>query len=320
MQTIGGLAMNLIHMKYALEIAKTNSINKAAEELYVGAPALSRAIKELESSLGVTLFERSAKGMFLTQDGELFIRYAKKVLKQVDDIEAIFKDGVTVKERFSISVPRASYVAAAFAEFSNRIDHGDGTELFYKETNAYRVINNILKEDYKLGILRYSEQYESYYSAMMKEKGLVGELVTEFQYVLVMSKDSPLSQKDKITFDDINGYSEIAHADPYVPSLPLSEVKKDELPDHDGNRIFVFERGSQFELLAKNPDTYMWVSPIPKDLLDRYGLVEKICVDNSRVYKDVLIYRQDYKLSALDKMFVEELVKAKREVFKTERS
>ena len=67
--------MNLMHMKYAVEIAETKSINKAAEKLFVGQSALSRAIKELEASLGVTLFERSAKGMFLTPDGEVFPRH-----------------------------------------------------------------------------------------------------------------------------------------------------------------------------------------------------------------------------------------------------
>ncbi len=309
--------MNVLHMKYAVTVAQTKSINKAAEELFIGAPALSRAIKELEASLGVSLFDRSAKGMTLTPDGALFVHYAQKVLKQIDDIEAVFRDGSKQKEQFSISVPRASYIAAAFSEFSKRVQPDSGTQLFYKETNAYRVIHNLLKEDYKLGILRYSEKHESYYKAMMAEKGLVGELVSEFTYVFIMSKESPLAQLDRITFEDIKGYTEIAHADPYVPSLPLSEVKKEELPEHSGNRIFVFERGSQFELLAKNPDTYMWVSPVPRDLLARYGLIEKTCVDNNRLYKDVLIRRAEYKLTKLDNMFVEELIRSKREVFRS---
>ena len=307
--------MNLLHMKYALVIAETMSINKAADELIVGPPALSRAVKELESNLGVTLFERSPKGMFLTPDGELFIQYAKRILKQVDAVESIFKEGTTVKKQFSISVPRASYVSYAFAEFSKRIERTSETEIFYKETNDYRVINNILKEDYKLGILRYSEQYDSYYKSMMKKKGLVGELITEFSYVLIMSKESPLTKKDNITFNDLNGYIEIAHADPYVPSLPFSEVKKDELPNHKGCRVFVFERASQFELLSKNPESYMWVSSIPDDLLDRYGLAQIVCQDNKKRYKDVLIHKEDYSLSELDNMFVEELIKAKRKVF-----
>lgn len=308
--------MNLLHIKYALVVAKTKSINKAADELFVVPSSLSRAIKELESSLGVTLFDRSAKGMFLTPNGALFVRYAKNVLKQIDDIEAIFKDGATEKKHFSISVPRASYIAAAFAEFSKEVALDSDAELFYKETNAYRVLNNILKEDYRLGILRYSEQYEPYYKTLMDEKKLIGEPITEFSYVLVMNRACPLAEMDTITFEALNGYTEIAHADPYVPSLPTSDVKKNELPDHKGNRIFVFERGSQFELLAKNPNTYMWVSSIPKDLLERYGLVERSCVDNHRIYKDVLIHRIDYKPTALDNMFIEKLVETKRKTFK----
>ena len=308
--------MNILHMKYALEISKTNSINKAAEELFVGAPALSRAIKELETGLGVTLFDRSAKGMFLTPEGELFINYAQKILKQIDDIENIFKDGSPQKVQFSISVPRASYIADAFAEFSKKVKPGQKAELFYKETNAYRVINNIIKEDYKLGILRYSEHYDEYYKAMMFEKGLIGELIAEFAYVLIMSKDSPLKDLKTITIEDINNYTEIAHADPYVPSLPLSEVKKEELPEHEGNRIFVFERGSQFELLSRDPNTYMWVSPVPQLLLDRYGLIERKCVDNKRIYKDILIHHRNYKLTPLDNMFIEELVRSKRETLR----
>ena len=304
--------MNLLHMKYAVEIAETKSINKAAEKLFVGQSALSRAIKELEASLGVTLFERSAKGMFLTPDGEVFVRYAKNVLKQVDDIENIFSEGKTAKKQFSVSVPRASYIADAFAKFSKLIENGTEAELFYKETNAMRAIKNILNDEFKLGIIRYAESYDKYYKEMMDEKGLAYELITEFRYMLLMNRESPLAKKEKITYEDLRELVMIAHADPYVPSLPLAQVKKEELPDNSDRKIFVFERASQFELLAENHDTFMWSSPIPQSLLDRYGLVQRYCDENKRMYKDILIHRRDYTLSELDNMFVSELVKAKR--------
>lgn len=304
--------MNLLHMKYAVEIAKTNSINKAAETLYVGQSALSRAIKELETNLGVVLFERSAKGMFLTPDGEVFVRYAKSVLKQVEDIEKMFGEGAVGKKKFSVSVPRASYVADAFAKFTKRTEPGTEIDIFYKETNSMRTVKNVLQDDYKLGIVRYAENYDKYYKDMMDEKGLDYELITEFGYRLLMSKESPLAKLEKISFEDLKDFTEIAHADPYVPSLPMSEVKKEELPNNTAGRIFVFERASQFELLSQNPDTFMWVSPVPEDLIERYGLIEKTCDENKRIYKDVLIHRRDYTLSKLDKIFIEELVNAKR--------
>lgn len=307
--------MNLLHMKYAVEIAEAGSINKAAERLYVGQPNLSRAVKELEASLGVTIFDRSSKGMFLTPDGELFIRSAKNILNQVDAVEKMFQKDTVRKKRFSISVPRASYVADAFAKFS-RLLEGDGeVEIFYKETNSMRTIKNILQEDYKLGIVRYADTYDKYYKSMMDEKGLACEMVTEFRYMLAVGRESPLAEKEAVTYDDLQEYIEIAHADPFVPSLPFAEVKKEELPDNIRRRIYVFERASQFELLHQNPDTFMWVSPVPQELLDRYGLVQRPCDENRRMYRDVLIRKKEYTLTELDNMFISELCKAKRTVF-----
>lgn len=307
--------MNLMHIKYAVEVANEGSINKAAEKLYVGQPNLSRAIKELEASLGVKIFERSAKGMGLTSDGETFIRYAKTILRQVDEVESIFNGSGSVKKRFSISVPRASYISDAFARFSHSLTNEAEAEIIYKETNSLRAIKNILHEDYKLGILRYAENYDKYFKTMLDEKDMQYEMITEFSYVLAMSRDNPLASAEKITFDALKDYIEIAHADPYVPSLPLSQVRKEELPDNIGRRIFVFERASQFELLSENPETFMWVSPIPQKLLDRYDLVQIPCEENKKIYKDILIYKRDYKLTALDKAFIDELCKSKREMF-----
>ena len=73
--------MNVLHMKYAVEVANNGSLNKAAEKLYIAQPNLSRAIKELEASLGITIFDRSAKGMVMTPAGEEFINYVKDGMK-----------------------------------------------------------------------------------------------------------------------------------------------------------------------------------------------------------------------------------------------
>ena len=92
----------------------------------------------------------------------------------------------------------------------------------------------------------------------------------------------------------------------------MSKVFREELPDKVDQRIFVFERASQFDLLSRNPQTFMWVSPVPKELLDKYDLVQKKCVDNKKIYKDVLIYRTGYKLTELDKQFITALCNSKR--------
>lgn len=309
--------MNLLHMKYAVMVAKTNSINKAAKELFVGQSALSRAIKELEADLGISLFERSAKGMTLTAEGETFIDCAENILSRVDMVENMFKNDKTEKLKFSVSVPRASYISYAFAEFSKTLKNDVNAEIYYRETNSMRTLKNVLEENYKLGIVRYAETYDKYYKDLFKEKNLNCELVCEFKYNLVVSKDSELASEKDLSDENLCGYTEIAHADPYVPSLPFAEVKKEEFSKNVKNRIFVFDRASQFELLAKNKNTFMWVSPIPEDLLSRYGLIQLDSVKSDRIYKDMIIYKKDHSLSKLDKLFIEKLIYSKRKIITT---
>ncbi|MBR5507723.1 MAG: LysR family transcriptional regulator [Clostridia bacterium] len=306
--------MNILHMKYAVEVAVCGSLAKASEKLLIAVPNISRSIKELEADLGISIFERTAKGMSLTPEGEEFIRFAKGILSQIDHLEKHYKEGTPDKQKFSISVPRACYISEAFSEFSKTIDNSDA-EIFYKETNSQRTIHNMLNHDYKLGIIRYAENYDKNFKSMLEEKGFVYELVTEFSYSLIMSKSNPLANKEFVNPEDLSGYIEIAHADPYVPSLPISKVIKEELPDNINRRIFVFERASQFDLLSRNPQTFMWVSPAPKEVLDRYNLVQKKCLENKKIYKDVLIYKKGYKLTNIDNNFITQLCESKRKLF-----
>ncbi len=302
--------MNILHMKYAVEVAKKGSFNKAAESLLIAQPNLSRSIKELEAHIGIEIFERSSTGVTLTPDGEEFLNYAKTILNQIEQVEKMYTSGGVKKQIFSISVPRSSYISEAFIRFSKKLDKTP-IELFYKETNSKRTITNILDSGYRLGIIRYAKNYESHFKQMLEEKGLVSEFITEFNYRLIVSRDNPLAKKKDISYDDLVDYIEIAHADPYVPTLSLSRVIKEELPDNIDRRIFIFERASQFGLLSGNPETFMWCSPVPQKFLDRYNLVQCDCVDNKKIYRDALIYKKVYKLTAFDKLFWEELLNSK---------
>lgn len=304
--------MNILHFKYAVEIAKTKSISKAAENLYMGQPNLSRAIKELEEHLGITIFRRTSKGITVTEEGEEFLRYANRIISQVEQVEDIYINGKAKTKHFSVSVPRSTYIAQAFAEFCKQMPTDSPAEFFYKETNSMKTIRKIQKEEYNLGIVRYQNTFDKYYKSFFIEKRLSSELVSEFSYELIMSKDHPLASKPSIEPQDLADYIEVTHADPYVPSMPLIDVKKAELSEFVDKRIFVFERGSQFEILSTVPNTFMWMAPISEETKERYGLVSCRFTGNKKIYKDVLIYRKGYKLTELDSIFIEQLHKAQK--------
>lgn len=304
---IGGVEMNLLHLKYAIEIEKTQSINKAAENLYMGQPNLSRAIKELERSMGVKIFQRTSKGMIPTPEGIEFLGYAKKILAQVDQVENLFSKNKRNTQKFSISVPRSSYISSAFVNFCSKIDEDKRAEIYYQETNNQQAIRNILENDFKMGIVRYDVNYEETFKKYLEEKKLEAKDIFQFKYNIVVSKNDPLALKSSVTTEDLSNYIIISHADPYVPSLPAHDLQKEDMGYNNERHIFVYERASQLELLSKVENTCMFVSPMPKHLLNIYGLKEIKCSDKVGMYKDVLIYRKKQKLDSFDELFINEL-------------
>ncbi len=301
--------MNTLHLRYAIAVDRTRSISKAAEELFMGQPNLSRAIKELEKSVGITIFKRTSKGIEPTREGERFLQYAASVVQQIDMLESMYHsqgDGMG-KLIFSVSVPRASYISHSFTELVKEYADSDGIEFYFKETNAFRAIKNLFDENFNLGIVRFQDIHEQLFLTYFKEKSLKAIELLSFEYCIVMSVAHELAAQQTIQFEHLNGYIEIAHGDPYVPYLPQAEIKQEVLGGNADKRVFVYERASQFELLSSVPTTYMWVSAIPQCILDRYNLITRKCTGNNKRHKDFLIYRSDYHLTDIDRCFIDKI-------------
>ncbi|WP_242610558.1 LysR family transcriptional regulator [Burkholderia vietnamiensis] len=76
--------MELRHLRYFLTVARTLNFTKAADELHMAQPPLSRQIRELEEELGVALFERRGKRVFLSSAGQVFEERARRILADVN--------------------------------------------------------------------------------------------------------------------------------------------------------------------------------------------------------------------------------------------
>ena len=189
-----------------------------------------------------------------------------------------------------------------------------GIEFNFYETNNIQIINNMLQNNYNLGVIRYQIENEKYFENILKKKNLLYKTIWEFEYVLLMSSSNPLASKNYIAYEDVSNFIEVVHGDNNIPSLPLSDVAKMQLPEVYEKRIFVYERGSQFELLSDVPTTYMWVSPIPQELINRHSLVQRKCKEARQKYKDVLIWKKGYRFTELDNIFIREVEALRNQV------
>ncbi len=299
--------MNTLHFKYAVEVERTGSITQAADNLFMAQPNLSKAIKELEDTLGITIFERSSKGVVPTPKGVQFLCYAKNILGQIDKMEALYIPEDARRQCFSISIPRGTYIVTGFTEFVKALDPHREIDVNVQETNSMQTISNITDGQFNLGIIRYQTVHESYFAGYLAEKGLSSETVWEYESLVLMSKNHPLAEVPTLQYDALGEYVEIIHGDTMIPYLSVKEIYRPNETAHAKRRVIVYERCSQFEILSTVPVTYMWVSPIPEGMLGRYELVQRKCKGAKFQFKDVLVYPKDYKFTELDRLFIEKM-------------
>lgn len=302
--------MNTLHLKYAVEVERLGSITQAADSLYMAQPNLSKAIKELEDTLGISIFKRTSKGVVPTKKGSEFLIYAKNILSQIEKMESLINPDTDKRQTLNISIPHGSYLANGIANFVNTLDINKEIELNIKEAGIQESINNIIYDEFNLAVIRFEKEYESYILNYLKEKDLSHELIWEFDYVAVMSKHHPLVKKQQLSYEDFNEYIELLHGDVSIPGLNM-ESKLQLHSDGPKRKIYIYERGSQFDILSNVHTSFMWVSPIPNELLNKHELIQKASPNPAKKCFDILIYPKDYTFTNLDKQLIDKLIETK---------
>lgn len=293
--------MNTLHFKYAVEIEKTRSITQAAENLYMAQPNLSKAIKELESSLGITIFRRTSKGVIPTEQGMKFLHCAKQILIQIDSMESIASPNKPEKHRIRISVPRTAYISKAFSDYIAAADSSEDMEIYFCETNSMRTIENVRDNGYNFGIIRFNKAHEKYFADFLYEKNLESQLLWEYEILAVMSAEHPAAEKDGLTYGELSAnYTELTQGDDAVPYVPdaVEKLFTENRPENTKTkRICMYDRGSALDFLLTVPESFMLDSPVPESLCRKYGLIQRKCSFSDNCFADYIIYTAGRKLS-----------------------
>lgn len=298
---------NILQLRYALEVQKTGSISRAAENLYMGQPHLSRAIRELEESLGISIFKRTTKGVVPTPEGEEFLKYAKKIVAQIDEMETMYKEKSLKKRSFSVSVPRATYAAYAFTEFLKDFGPDTDMNIDYRETNSVTAINNVADHLSDIAVVRYNKIYEEFFLHTLRECDLEHKLLWDFECVAIMSEKHPLAGEDIISHDELSKFTRIINGDTNVPSVPANKVRKLLRKNEIKKSISVYDGGSQFEILSRLPTTYLWTSKVTEDVLKLFSLVQKKSDAEDNDYRDIIVFRKGYSFKEADEIFCNKL-------------
>lgn len=214
--------MTLQQLKYAITISETGSLNKAAETLYISQPSLTTAIRELEKEIGIRIFNRSGRGVTLTNDGTEFILYARQVYGQYNLLVEKYSPDSSIKKKFGVSSQHYSFAVKAFVEMVKNFDTAE-YEFAIRETKTRDIINDVYTLRSEIGILYLNDFNRKPLTKLFESNGLCFHTLTECKPFVYLWKGHPLANERSICFEQLLDYPCLSFEQGESSSFYLSE-------------------------------------------------------------------------------------------------
>lgn len=197
--------MTLQQLNYVITISECGSLNKAAEILYVAQPSLTGAVKELEKELGITIFNRSGRGVTLTNDGTEFLLYARQVYAQYKELLEKYGKSGNLKKKFGVSTQHYSFAVKAFVEMVKTFDTSK-YEFAIRETKTKEVIDDVSTMRSEIGILYLSDFNRKALLKILSSQQLEFHSIIHCKPYVYLWKGHPLAKQKSITLPELQQY------------------------------------------------------------------------------------------------------------------
>ncbi|WP_078543295.1 LysR family transcriptional regulator [Litchfieldia alkalitelluris] len=238
--------MKLHQLRYFIEVVMCGSINEAARRLYISQPTLSKAIKELEKELGITIFTRTSTGITLSSDGAEFLGYARQVVEQADLLERRYFNTTPSQQLFSISTQHYAFAVNAFVEMIKKYGE-DKYQFTMRETRTYEIIEDVKNLRSEIGILYISSFNQKVMLQLLKEQGLDFHVLFTAKPHIFVSSQNPLAKKSSVSLEDLEDYPRLNFEQGEFNSFYYSEEIFSTIPSKKS--IQVSDRATLFNLL-----------------------------------------------------------------------
>lgn len=295
--------MNPNVLRYAIEVERCRSITRAARQLFVSQPNLSRDIRDLEEEIGFSLFTRSSRGVVPTEKGREFLLLARKAVQQFQALEAFCSHEDKDRLQLEICVPKSPGFSASFGQFLSRYGRGRTLSVDYRETGALEALQNVSMRCCHMAVIRIFRRHREALIALLRQKELAFESLQEFEERAVFSDRHPLASEQSLTEDMLEKFPEIVCEDASLAAY-FNE------PAAEGNArgiIRVQEHGSLLDLLSRISGSFAFLPPLPEPFLSERHLVARPVPGPSRAMTDLAIYPEDSRLTRAEEQFLKQV-------------
>ena len=261
--------MTITQFKYVVEIAKYNSINAAARQLFVSQSVISTSIKNLENELGTNIFHRTNKGIKLTPFGDDFLSYIRPIVMQVENLSNMNLSGRD-NYTFKLSIASLGYyfLSDVLAEIQEKYKSA-GTYINSIEGSIDDVISAVHEKRADFGILRIWDQYKNITARQLNIQKISFNSIATLNLGITVGKKNPLyySEDNYVTGEQLASFPVVMY--PYMDAGVYSDVYKRLNLPLPKNKFVTNSRATIYELVSST-DTYhlnsIYVNPSDENI------------------------------------------------------
>ena len=207
------MKITIKQLRYILATNEAGSITDAAALMSVSQPTLSGAIGQVEKELGFDIFVRHGSGVMLTEEGRQFVRYAQRVVQEMDNLERHYGVEVHNKIRFNIVTQRLAFAEFAFIEVAKKVDRSRYDFSIDHKRTFSEIIEDVASGAADLGLFVVFDDTYRMVENLAHESNLeVVKLFSRRPHAM-MAATHPLANRDSVSFKDLEPYPRIATND-----------------------------------------------------------------------------------------------------------
>ncbi len=192
--------MKLQQLRYIVEVASCGNVTEAARRLFVSQPSVTAAVRDLEREMGITVFDRTSKGMVTTTEGQTFLGYARQVLEQADLLEERYKRDTEPVPRFAVSCQHYSFAVNAFVDVIRAYDAAR-YEFTLREEQTHEIIEDVAHMKSELGVIYLSDTHRDVIGRMLRAEELEFKPLFSCAAHVFLSSTHPLSGRTAVTLE-----------------------------------------------------------------------------------------------------------------------
>lgn len=258
--------MKIEHLRYLITLEQTNSLNKAADKLFISQPNLSNAINSLENELGYKILKRSNRGIEFTPTGKKLLIYAHNILSEYHKILNL--DEIPDNRIFKIAASASQLFNLPFYNLVTEYQNSNKLDMSLHNSDQWNILRQVYDGEVNAGFLLSSVEQETKINTYIQEHKLYRKIIKEVECNYNLRSGHPIFE-DGFSIEKLWNYPFVEYFNRDTDSYSGIDINKISNPSL---RITVSDREARCRIVSMT-NAFSIGTPLPQQEQKQLNLI-----------------------------------------------